>query len=493
MTTTKDNIEKRIQVIGEGIENSQGIPRTGFSDATGQYPKQDYFFATSVNKKSKGEETTKLFSGGGEMGVSIELPDQKPSQYPHNQVQETPSGHSWEMDDTPGGERIILKHNTGAGLELRADGSVLFSSVNKKVEVTGGDHVVIVEGDGDLVYKGNLNVRVTGDYNLTVDGNINVDVAGNRDDTIHGNHTKVIDKNDQTTVKKTKGTRVVESKETTILGDHYLFVSGKQDNWVSGDVELTSGGTLTTTAETTWAASSEITNITGLQVSVLGVRGTIGGTLVDHYGKAYSGPPDGAGNGGTSFYGTLVGRAAEAITSDFANHAGFADYARYAKTSGFRPGEADQVKGVDEALEPKKYETIFPFIETKPDAPEPSSELITPHLAVGNFGIRKVVIDTTIDDPDSLVAKILKTDDYEDLFDRDPTIDEVRSKLRDEANFNNKKFTGKLVAAGLLSSDFAKATDGEIGRTSSRKKQKQFGLKTLGNNPADKKSKRFFV
>lgn len=493
MTTTKDNIEKRIEVIGEGTENSQGIPRTGFSDATGQYPKQDYYFATSVNKKAKGEETTKLFSGGGELGVSIELPDQKPSQYPYNQVQETPSGHSWEMDDTPGGERIILKHNTGAGLELRADGSVLFSSVNKKVEVTGGDHVVIVEGDGDLVYKGNLNVRVTGDYNLTVDGNINVDVAGNRDDTIHGNHTKVIDKNDQTTVKKSKGTRVVESKETTILGDHYLFVSGKQDNWVTGDVELTSGGTLVTTAETTWAASSEITNITGLQVSVLGVRGTIGGTLIDHYGKTYSGPPDGAGNGGTSFYGTLVGRAAEAITADYANKAGTSEHAKWADEAGQAQKASVETGPSPSAKEPIKYETIFPFIETKPDAPEPTSELITPHLAVSNFGIRKVVIDTNIDDPNSLVARLLKTDDYEDLFDRDPTIDEIRSKLRDEANFNNKEFTGKLVAAGLLSSEFAKATDGEIGRTSSKKKQKQFGLKSLGNNPADKKSKRFFV
>ena len=79
------------------------------------------------------------------------------------------------------------------------------------------------------------------------------------------------------------------------------------------------------------------------------------------------------------------------------------------------------------------------------------------------------------------------------MFDRDPTIDEIRSKLRDPANFENTKFTGKLISAELLSSDYAKAVDKEIGRTSSRKKVKTFGEKTLGNNPADKKSKRFFV
>ena len=30
--------------------------------------------------------------------------------YPYNNVTETESGHSWEMDDTPGAERIHLNH-----------------------------------------------------------------------------------------------------------------------------------------------------------------------------------------------------------------------------------------------------------------------------------------------------------------------------------------------------------------------------------------------
>lgn len=487
MTTKEDNIVKRIQTLGEGQENTLGVPRTGFSDASGEYPSQEYYFGTSINKSAKGETSTKLYSSGGDKNVSIELPDQKPSQYPFNQVQQTASGHSWEIDDTPGGERIIMKHRTGAGLELRADGSVLFSAVNKKVEVTGGDHTVIVEGDGNLVYKGNLNVRVTGDYNLTVDGNINVDVAGNKEEAVHGSYTGIFDNNHNSTIKGSQSSRVVGTHTQTLLSDNYVFVKGDQNNWVQGDVELTSGNRLVTTAESEWAASSETTNITGLTVSVLGTKGTIGGTLVDHYGKVYSGPPNGAGNGGTTFYGTLVGRAAEAITADFANMAGNSHYAKVAPA---KLGTADNAKAKGE---PKKYNTIFPFIETPPDAPEPTTELIAPHLAVSNFAIRKVIVDTDIDDPNSLVSKILKTDDYKDLFDRDPTIDEIRSKLRDPANFNNKEFTGNLVAAELLSSDFAKATEGKIGRTSNRQKQKKFGFKPLGSNPTDLRSKRFLV
>jgi len=493
MTTKKDNITKRIKVIGEGTEETQGISRTGFSDASGEYPKQDYFFGSSTNKSAKGETTSKLYNSGGDIGVSIDLPDQKPSQYPYNQVEQTLSGHSWEIDDTPGGERMIMKHRSGSGLELRADGSILFSAVNKKVEVTGGDHTVIVEGEGNLVYKGNLNVRVTGDYNVTVDGNYSLDVAGNKDIAVHGSYIKEVDKNENKVIKGSKSTKVVKNSSAIVLGNTDQFSKGNLRSWTQGDVEITSGKSLVTTAETEWAASSKVTNITGLIISVLGTKGTIGGTLVDHYGKAYSGPPDGAGNGGTSFYGTLVGRAAEAITSDFANKAGTSHHAKWADEAGQAQKANAETGPSPFAKDPIKYETIFPFIETPPDAPEPTSELIVPHLAVSNFGIRKVVIDTDVDDPNSLVAKILKTDDYDNLFDRDPTIEEIRSKLRDEANYNNNKFTGNLVAAGLLSSDYAKATDGEIGRTSSRKKSKKFGIKSLGNNPADLKSKRFFI
>jgi len=80
MTTKEDNIVTRIQKLGEGQEDTLGVPQTGFSDASGQYPTQDYYFGTSTNKAAKGETTTQLFSGGGDKNVSIELPDQKPSQ-----------------------------------------------------------------------------------------------------------------------------------------------------------------------------------------------------------------------------------------------------------------------------------------------------------------------------------------------------------------------------------------------------------------------------
>ena len=85
MTTSVDNLKQRQAALGEGKELTEGIPQDGFSDPTGEYPKQDYFFSNSVNKAAKGEKINNLRMGGGDYGVSIDLPTQRASQFPHNQ------------------------------------------------------------------------------------------------------------------------------------------------------------------------------------------------------------------------------------------------------------------------------------------------------------------------------------------------------------------------------------------------------------------------
>lgn len=482
MTTETDNLKNRLATIGEARENSEGIAADGFIDASGEYPRQGYFFGNSINKSAKGETVHNLKSFGGDTAVETITTEQNPSQYPHSQVSETPAGHVWLVDDTPGGERVLIKHKSGSGIELRADGSVLFSSVDKKVEVTGDDHTVIVEGEGNLIYKGNLTVKVTGDYNLEVGGNINVTTAGNKTETINHNHIKNVDGNQNYVIKGSRGSQVVGTNTDTILGENNLLVKGEQKNFVEGNVEFTSGGSLVTTAALEWAASSQTTNISGMNISVMGAKGTIGGQLVDHYGKAFAGPPGGSGAGGTTFYGTLIGKAQEAITSDFANKAGWAKQADAAKSAPYGPSGS-----------PGSYPTVMPFATIPTTAPMPSAALVIPHLSISNYAIRNVQIDTTIDDPNSLISKILKTDDYQDLFDRDPTIHEIRSKLRDPANLKNSKFTSNLVSEGKLSSQFSNTAPKNIGRVEGQYGNSKIGQQIIGNNPLDKKSKRFKI
>jgi len=483
MTNKVDNFTKRVTSLGLGVEVSEGIPREGFADPTGEFPSRDYFFGSSINKAARGEKVNKLYNGGGDHGVNIDLADQKPSEYPYNQITETQSGHSIEIDDTPGGERILIKHKSGSGVEFRSDGSVLFSSTNKKVEIVGGDNAVIIEGQADLVYNGNLNLKVTGDYNLDVGGNINVTTAGNKTEKILHNHTVEVVENQNTTVKGDRGAKVIGVNTETILSDNNILVKGTQKNYVEGDVELTSGNKLVTTAGLEWAASSLTTNISGLTVSVMGQTGTIGGEFIDHYGKAYSGPPGGSGLGGTTFYGTFIGKATEAITSDFANKAGEASWAKSA------PAEAGTADGATKTRSPRYYPTKMPYVTIPTTAPMPVSPIIAAHLSTSNYGIRNVEVDKG----DKLKLELLKTDDYADLFNYDPSIHEIRSKMRDPANRNNSTFTGYLVAEGKLSSKYRDARPKKVGRAISGKNNIRFGNTVLGNNPAENRSKRFKV
>lgn len=504
MTTNIDDLEKRItSQKSSGREDTQGIPKEGFADASGEYPNREYFFGTSINKSAKGEKVNELFSGGGDYGVETLLADQKPSQYPYNQVQETTSGHSIEIDDTPGGERILLKHKTGAGVELRADGSVLFSSVNTKVEVTGGDHTVIVEGEGNLIYKGNLNVHVTGDYNLTVDGNINVDVAGNKDEKIHRSHTKVIDEHQNYTIKGDAYRQILGTNTDVILSDNFLRVKGNQINDVEKKVQLNSGDTLLTTAKTSWSATSSTVNVTGHTLNATSTLGTIGGDMVDHFGKTYGGPAEGKGEGLTTFYGTLVGKASCAITADVAQEAAHSIQAKWASVASY----ADSAGLANSQTYTENTTGTTPSKPTKPAAPDysgiyyytpgdatnvmPDSKTIPSKINESTVGIRKVFVDLEPDNPDSLYAEILKTDDYDEIFRYEPNIHEIRCRMRVEANRNNSKFTGTLVSEGRLSDTYGNIMPKEIGRTVNKKPAVRFGLKPLGNNPLDKKSKRF--
>jgi hypothetical protein len=480
MTNKIDNYKKRLEQ-SEGIESTQGIPKTGFDDPSGEYPKNEYFFGSGVNKAAKGEKINGLDIGGGDNGIELNITPQKPSQYPYNQVQETQSGHSIEVDDTPGGERILLKHRTGAGVEVRADGSVIIVSKNQKIEVTGGDHTTIVEGGGELIYKGNLNLTVSGDYNVDVGGNYNLKIAGDKQEEIKGRHTKTVNRDQNYTIRGSRGSQVVGMNTETLLGDNYVIVKGNQNNFVEGNIELLAGNSLITTAVNEWVAASSTANITARTVSMIGHKGTIGGPMVDYYGKTYGGLPGGLTNLST-FYGTFVGKASEAIHADYAITSSIAQFAAGAATAIIAKKEAPcTVKG------PSPKPGIFQFLPVPPTAPLPNPGIIEMQLATSNYGIRNVQVDP------KLAEKISKSDDYKGLFNFDPTIHEIRSKLRDPANFNNGGFTSYLVAERKLSPNFKQNMPKNIGRSASKKGTIRFGNNILGNNPADTRSKRFKV
>jgi hypothetical protein len=96
-----------------------------------------------------------------------------PPQYPYNNVTQTESGHLYEMDDTPGQERIRLQHGkSGTFFEMAPN----------------GDQTVTIKGDGYEIIAGNKNVTISGVCNITINGDCNMEVFGNKNEKIHGNY-----------------------------------------------------------------------------------------------------------------------------------------------------------------------------------------------------------------------------------------------------------------------------------------------------------------
>ena len=192
MTTETDELLKRISDDGEGFVNKEGVPPDAFGDPGGEYPKANYQNQQTVNRAVRGVDVNELDARNGIPNVNTDATHSISSQYPLSQVNESVSGHVIEINDTPGGERIIIKHNNGAGVDIRPDGTIIVNAKNHKVEVAEGDRRLVVEGNGDISYYGNLNMNVSGDYNLEIGGNYNLTVNGNWIANIFGSYKKKV-------------------------------------------------------------------------------------------------------------------------------------------------------------------------------------------------------------------------------------------------------------------------------------------------------------
>jgi hypothetical protein len=477
MTTTT---KKRDIGTNPSIENTEGIPQDGFQDPTGEYPKQEYHFGSSIHKSARGLKVENLYLGGGSIGTDLDLEDQEPSKFPHNQVKETTSGHIISYDDTPGGERILLKHRTGAGVEVRADGSVVISAVNNKVEVTGGDQTVIVEGNGKLVYNGNLNLEVTGDYNVDVGGDYNVNVNGDVNSNYRKSNTTKVGLNTNYTTKGSAVFKTVEHEARTVLGNEDHVVKGYWKNNIGAECEIFTANRFQVSAEEEFAMSALQGNISATEISVLGMKGAMGGEQVEMTSPVYMGPQGAVPfTSGASFYGSFHGQALEAIKSKYAHKAENAKTSEKAskESPGQPSGGAPDVPTNMESLTPLK--------------PVPICDAVAGILSEGHLSIRPIVIDPK----DDLRNKLLFRDDYAGLYEKVPTLDEVRSTLRDPANRTIANDEGTtvvdlLVTDGILSGEWKVPTPPKTGRVSPATTSPRFGYNALGNS-VDNRGKRF--
>jgi hypothetical protein len=112
-------------------------------------------------------------------------------QYPYNNITQTRSGHSFELDDTPTRERIRLQHRSGTFTEMHPNGDQVCKILGNGYTITLGDHNILIGVDGQSNNK--LNITVNGDVNLNVKGDFNQEVDGNYNLHVKGNYTQTVD------------------------------------------------------------------------------------------------------------------------------------------------------------------------------------------------------------------------------------------------------------------------------------------------------------
>lgn len=446
-------------------EASEGIPFYGFQDPTGEFPRKEYWRGSSINKAARGVgKPNDLTVSGTFKQIDLELEETQPSIYPYNQVKETYSGHVIEYDDTAGGERILIKHRSGTGIELRPDGTIYISSVKNSLQTVGKDMKVIVEGDTKLAYKGNVDMWVEGNFNVDVGGDYNIKTKGHKREKIGKNHRKFISGTNELLVKKSNATKVVGSSVDLCLDNRQIISKGQFDIQGDGNIEMVADDQLILSGGAEAVMVSKTANISGLHTSILGITGSIGGSGMDFTGKCYQGPLGPVPfTSGAAFYGSFLGQSIESLISV---NSWTASSAVTAASLGPTPNSP-----------PYPVPKIFPV---PPSAPPPISPIVGAHLLGGNYAIRTV----TVDAGGVLKQKILREDEYGGVFDDgEPNTDDLRSAFRDPAV--KDQLLGAGVRDGLISPNALLEIPTKVGRTSGKDPSSFFGMTAIGNSLAN--------
>lgn len=416
---------------------SQGVVPTNDHDPTGQNPKPEHFFSSNINFAATGSKRNDLYIGGGEIGVPLNLGQAATSQYPYNQVSQSPgpNPHIIEIDDTPGNQRVLIRHNSGSGIEMRNDGTILLSSTKNTVQISGADQTVIVEGDGNLVYKGNLTLKVDGnfdidcvDFNVNAKGNVNTNIVGSQRTNVGEIKSDV--------VRGSISTTSTQLAVQTYLGGLSTNVKGDYSNNVDGSATYISSGDTTLTSETKINTAAPETTIAATTLNVFGTNGIIGGQSIDIKGNAasFEGSVE-----SPAFYGDLNGIASLARNSTLSSPA--------------NPGAPSF------------------------DEPDVAADLTLSTYLVKENGI----IVSRIDEGGFIKNLIDKNTAYDGLYDKQATTGIVRSKARDTANKNNSRFTSAAIKENVVSQNISKTAPTGIGRVIKGSSTPKIGQNKIGS------------
>jgi hypothetical protein len=437
--------------ISKLVDNSAQKSKNGFADPTNNFPSEQYDNQSSTNLAARGLERHELYIGGAPADFDLGVIENNGSTYPLNQVKQSIAGHVVETDDTPGNERLLWKHKTGSGVEMKSDGTVIVSSRNNTITITGGDQKVLVEGDGELHYLGNLKLHVAGDMDVEVAGDYNLRVHGDKREQIDGGSSTTVTEDKIETVVGNKSLYVAENNTETVLGTNIHTVKGDETNRIGGNQNVYVGKSVTMTAPDDMNFTSKSINVAATDLSMIATTGVVGGDNVIYYGKNYYGTSSTFTHGVTAptFHGDLQGTAVKSITSDVTNSQNYAD-----PDPGGGTGSAQGYTAANTATDTTVRGSVA--------APGPTSAIMDDYLNNSNLGVRNVDID-----PGGVMKDTInKNNSYGGVAKSSLTTEMVRSKLRDPNTARNSKFIARAISEGVLSSKFVqqKPQSFEVGR-----------------------------
>ena len=126
--------------------------------------------------------TNQLYKDRKSSSAWSEPPSAYAARAPYNNAQVTDAGHAFELDDTPGAERVHLFHRSGSFVEMHPNGTVVYKNMkdgyfitmnNQFIKVTGNCNIA-VEGSTNLYSKKAINVQSDDDINFNAKKDFNV-------------------------------------------------------------------------------------------------------------------------------------------------------------------------------------------------------------------------------------------------------------------------------------------------------------------------------
>ena len=448
-------LEEQYALYGQGRVNSTGRADGESVDPTQQYPRYDN--EPSYNRTGRGQQINNLDVKLAKPEVPNSIQQDIASMYPRVKIDETPSGHIFELNDTPGGDRILMKHNNGSGYDIRPDGTIVTNSKSDHVQIVGEEFHLIVGGDGKLTFYGNLDLKVTGDMNMDVGGNFIMKVRGSVIADVFGSVTKKVVGNVRDIVKGIRQIYTLGKHIQITLGGFSNYIKGSFKQLVHGTAAYNHKDAVNFTGETDLDISSNNMNIAARDMSVFGDTGTIGGENIIMYNynmhtkkTVWTQTMDFTAIYGTTVHADLRGTASAAKKAAVAGGLG----------GGGVPGLTNNRTAKDSTA-----------------TAVPTAALLNDYLDNSSRGTRKV----SIDEDGGISRSIDFSTDYGNVTDRELDSRETRAKMKNPANFENESFISEQIAAGNLTPDFANSAPGTVARVAGQSQTTNVGQTFIGS------------